>query len=138
MVRTFHHKITVGAVCGIIVLLLLSLYAFWTKAVVVGLCLAVGLLLVAERTMHSEYTLRDGLLVIHRGRLSKDRTIDVSLITSCRPMATTFGLVRYLLITYGADGRMEAVQPKNEKAFVEALIKSKKSKEDKEDNEDED
>lgn len=133
MTRTFYHRVTVGAVCGIVLLLALSLYAFWTKEVILGLALAVGLVMVAERALHSQYTLGDGRLTIHRGRLAKDKAIPVGEITSCRPMTSAFGLSHYLLITYGGGKKLEALQPANEKAFAEALakMKSEKAKEEK-------
>lgn len=133
MDRTFHQRLTVGAVSGIILLLALSLYAFWVKSVVLGLLLVLALVLVTERTLHTEYVFRDGNLIVDNGRLSREKVIPLRSIRSCRPMATVFGLVRYLLITYGDDScRMVSVQPDNEKAFVEHLRKAKKEETDEE------
>lgn len=121
MTRTFHHRITVGAVCGIVLLLALSFYAFWIKAVVVGLLLVLALVLVAESALRTEYVFSGDKLIICRGRLSRNTTIELRTVTSCRPMTTVFGLVRYLLITCGADGRVVSVQPDNEAAFVKVM-----------------
>lgn len=121
MTRTFHHRITVGAVCGIVLLLALSFYAFWIKAVVVGLLLVLALVLVAESALRTEYVFSGDKLVISRGRLSRNTTIELRTVTSCRPMTTVFGLVRYLLITYGDEGRVVSVQPDNEAAFVKVM-----------------
>lgn len=42
-------------------------------------------------------------------------------------MTSVFGLVRYLLITYGSDNVMVSVQPANEIAFVATLKKEKEA-----------
>lgn len=138
MARTFHQRITPGAVCGITLLLGLSVYAFWVKAVVLGVLMALCMVVVAERTLHTEYTFRDGCLIISRGRLAKGKSIPVGSITSCRPMTTAFGLVRYLLLAYGDGQNLQAVQPDNEKAFVEVLRKEKMRDYSKDDTKDED
>lgn len=123
MTRTFHQKITPGAVCGTILLLGLSVYAFWTQAVILGVLMALGMVLVAERTLHTEYTFSDGMLIINKGRLAKGKTIPVGSITSCRLMKTVLGSVRFLLLTYGDGQQVQAVQPDNERDFVKVLQK---------------
>lgn len=125
MTRSFHHRTTLGAVCGIVLFLLLAVYAFWIKNVIVGLLMAFLLVILTERTLHSQYVISDGKLVIDNGKLSKTKVIMISQINSCRPMTSVFGLVRYLLITYGATDAMVSVQPVNEAAFVAALKKEK-------------
>ncbi len=125
MTRSFHHRTTLGAVCGIVLFLLLAVYAFWIKNVIVGLLMAFLLVILTERTLHSQYVISDGKLIIDNGKLSKTKVIMISQINSCRPMTSVFGLVRYLLITYGANDAMVSVQPVNEAAFVAALKKEK-------------
>ncbi len=125
MTRSFHHRTTLGAVCGIVLFLLLAVYAFWIKNVIVGLLMAFLLVILTERTLHSQYVISDGKLIIDNGKLSKTKVIMISQINSCRPMTSVFGLVRYLLITYGANDAMVSVQPVNETAFVAALKKEK-------------
>ena len=44
MTRSFHHRTTLGAVCGIVLFLLLAVYAFWIKKVILGLLMAFHLL----------------------------------------------------------------------------------------------
>lgn len=125
MTRSFHHRTTLGAICGIVLFLLLAVYAFWIKNVIVGLLMAFLLVILTERTLHSQYVISDGKLIIDNGKLSKTKVIMISQINSCRPMTSVFGLVRYLLITYGANDAMVSVQPVNEAAFVAALKKEK-------------
>ena len=121
MTRSFHHRTTVGAVCGILLFLLLALYAFWIKNAVVGLIMAFLLIVLVERTLHSEYVISDGKLIINNGKLSRSKVIDLAEIHDCKPMTAVFGLVRYLLLTYGASNRVVSVQPQNEAAFVATL-----------------
>lgn len=120
MSRTFHHRFTIGSKCGVVLLAALALYLFWVKAVIFGMVVVILNVLVMERVLHSEYVFRDGFLEIRRGRFSKRRLIPLVEITSCRPMTTTFGMVRYLLIGYG-NGRYAAVQPEQEASFVQFL-----------------
>ena len=127
MTRSFHHRTTLGAVCGIVLFLLLAVYAFWIKNVILGLLMAFLLIVLIERTLHSEYVISDGKLIIDNGKLSRNKIIEIGQINSCRPMTSVFGLVRYLLITYGSDNVMVSVQPANEIAFVATLKKEKEA-----------
>jgi membrane protein YdbS with pleckstrin-like domain len=113
----------VGAVCGILLFLLLALYAFWIKNAVMGLIMAFLLIVLVERTLHSEYIISDGKLIINNGKLARAKTINIQEIHDCKPMTSVFGLVRYLLLTYGASDRMISVQPQNEAAFITTLQK---------------
>ncbi len=124
IVRTFHHRFTLGAKGGIITFVVLAFYFFWVKSFILGLLLTVMAVLIMERVLHSEYVLGDGKLIIRRGRFAKPREIVLSDIKSCRPMTTTFGMVHYLLIEYG-DDKLVAVEPEQEQAFVEQLRKSR-------------
>lgn len=127
MTRSFHHRTTLGAVCGIVLFLLLAVYAFWIKNVILGLLMTFLLIVLTERTLHSQYVISEGKLIIDNGKLSKSKTIMIGQINSCRPMASVFGFVRYLLITYGAENAMVSVQPMNEVAFIAALKKEKEA-----------
>ncbi len=127
MTRSFHHRTTIGAVCGIVLFLLLAVYAFWIKNVILGLLMAFLLIVLTERTLHSEYVISNGKLIIDNGKLSKSKTILIGQIRACRPMTSVFGLVRYLLITYGASNAMVSVQPVNEAAFMAALKKEREA-----------
>ena len=109
--------------CGILLFLLLALYAFWIKNAVVGLIMAFLLIVLVERTLHSEYIISDGNLIINNGKLARAKTINIQEIHDCKPMTSVFGLVRYLLLTYGASDRMISVQPQNEAAFITTLQK---------------
>lgn len=133
MDRTFHHRITLGTVSGIILLLALSVYCFWNKDIILGLVMVLCLVMITERSLHTVYTFHDDKLTIYSGRLSKSKDIPIGSIRSCRPMNTLFGLIHYLLISYGDDNNMVvSVQPDNEQAFV-SYLRKKMLREEKED-----
>ncbi|MFC2335303.1 MAG: PH domain-containing protein [Prevotella sp.] len=122
--RSFHHRITLGAGCGIILCLVAAFWLFWVKMVVLGALMALVVILMCERVFHTEYILYDDRLVIRRGRLSRDKTIALCDITHCRMVSVNFGLSHYLLIQYG-DDRMVCVEPQNEATFIGCLKKLK-------------
>ena len=122
--RSFHHRITLGSGCDIILCLVATFWLFWVKMVVLGTLMALIVILMCERVLNTEYILYADKLVIRRGRLSRDKTIALCDITHCRIVSVNFGLSRYLLIQYGDDS-MTYVEPQNEAAFMECLKKLK-------------
>lgn len=120
MTRTFQHRFTVGSKCGVVLFAIIALYLFWVKAIVVGLVFVALVVLVTERVLHSEYVFSDDSLTVRRGRFARAKTIDLRSVKSCRPITTTFGLSRYLLIEYGR-GHYLAAEPQQEAAFVSCL-----------------
>lgn len=122
--RSFHHRITLGAGCGIILCLVAAFWLFWVKMVILGTLMALGVIWMCERVLNTEYILYADKLVIRRGRLSRDKTIALCDITHCRVVSVNFGLSHYLLIQYGDDS-MTYVEPQNEAAFMSCLKKLK-------------
>lgn len=120
MTRTFHHRFTLGARCGVILCTLLALYLFWTQSALMGILVVLVDVLIIERVLHSEYVIDDRRLIIRRGRFARTVTIPLDAIHSCRPVPSLFGLVRYLLIEYGA-ARVQAVEPAEEASFIRCL-----------------
>lgn len=110
-------------------MLVLAVWAFWTMRPVLGVLLSLGLILIAERSLHSAYIFHDDVLIIDHGRLAKRKIIPIDFINCCTPMSATFGLVHYLLISYGTAGKVEAVQPVDEKAFVDYLERKRRETE---------
>lgn len=130
--RTFHHRLTLGSLCGLVLFSLLVIYLFWIKLVVLGLLVVNVIFGMIERILHTTYTFirtkpidRDEemeFLLINRGRFSTKQQIALCDVVKCVPMRNNFGLSHYLLIKYGAD-RLIAVQPQQEQAFMEELMK---------------
>ena len=132
MERTFHQQFTMANKCGITVFSLLALYLLWQKAALTGLFVAVIVVLMIERMIHTTYTFtvseRSEVLRIDRGRFSRPTVIAVNEIVRCTLMKTAFGLSHYLLIEYGGR-RMVSVTPDNSEAFIAELKKRQEQNE---------
>lgn len=132
MERTFHQQFTMANKCGITVFSLLAFYLLWQKAALTGLFVAVIVVLMIERMIHTTYTFtvseRSEVLRIDRGRFSCPTVIAVNEIVRCTLMKTAFGLSHYLLIEYG-ERRMVSVTPDNSEAFIAELKKRQEQNE---------
>ncbi len=120
MIRTFHHRFTLGSKCGAVLLALLAIYLFWTKAIIAGCILVVLNVLLIERVLHSEYVFNDNTLTIYRGRFAKTKTVRVADILSCRPIKTAFGMEHYLLLEL-TNRQFVVVEPQQEASFIKFL-----------------
>lgn len=136
--RTFYHKLSVGAVCVLLLFILLICYLFWVKQALVGLIVAIIVVLMTERQLHTSYTLlysRDAhneseqaFLMIDKGRFSHTKRIALSDIVRCTPISVNFGLSHYVLIEYGHH-HIVAVQPNDEQTFIDEIKKRQKAEE---------
>ena len=130
--RTFHKRITLQAKTAIGLFSLLILYFFWTKVAVLGLLVAIVVVGMIERILHTRYTFRRvkpidkdeemEFLVVDEGRFSSNRNIPLCDVVRTERISAFFGLDRCVLIEYGA-GNMATVQPDNEAAFIQELQK---------------
>jgi hypothetical protein len=133
MDRTFHHRFTVGAICGIALFSILMFYFFWEKHALIGTLLMILVLCMIERVIHTTYTFHkvgsgtpgreQEILVINKGRFSMNKSIPLGELHEVTRMKTAFGLNHYLLLVYGARKRMEAVMPDEEEGFLSELKK---------------
>ncbi len=124
MDRTFHHRFSVGSACGIILLVAVCFWMFWQKWMVAGGVVALACVVLIERVLHSEYVFRGDRLIVSHGRFARKKEIPLSDIVGYRPVTTTFGLTRFLLLALRGD-RLLMVQPANEQAFVKCLAERK-------------
>ena len=122
MKRTFQRNFTIQAKLGLVVFLVMAGYFFWQKQILLALLMSLIVVAVTEKVLHSAYTFDGPNLIINKGRFAKQRRIRVDEITRCRRMRTTFGLVHYLLLEYGA-GHLETVEPAMEEEFIKELNK---------------
>lgn len=76
MTRVFHHRLTLGELCGILLLALASLYCFWfgtwPMAVLGALLVAVAVRGI-DRGIHTDYVLDDDQLTTQSGRIGRQR-----------------------------------------------------------------
>ena len=76
MNRIFHVKIAGGTYFLLILLTAVMVFAFWCMKAMIGLVVALGLIIIIERIIHSTYTLTaDGKLVVYYGRFYKGKTL---------------------------------------------------------------
>ncbi|MGI6223888.1 MAG: PH domain-containing protein [Prevotella sp.] len=122
MKRTFQRNFTLQAKLGLIVFLVLTVYFFWQREVLPGVAMALIVVATMEHVLHSAYIFDGDELIIYKGRFSRIKRIPIIEITNCRRMRTTFGIVHYLLLEYGA-GHVEDVEPALEDEFIKELKK---------------
>ena len=127
MTRVFHHRLTLGELCGIILVAVASLYCFWFGIWLMAV-LGALLLMVAvrgiDRGIHTDYLLDDEQLSTRSGRLGgrRSRPIKLNCVTAIRRMPRHLLTGSYVLVEHG-EGRMDTFTPENEQSFVEALGK---------------
>lgn len=100
----------------------------WEKLPILFAFAILLLLVVIERSIHTEYKLTKDTLTIHNGRLSKDRVILVKDIKRVERLKKfRFGrkaLITYLVIVYG-DNKSVGIIPQSEEDFIKQLLKIK-------------
>jgi hypothetical protein len=127
MNRTFHQRFTLASKCAILLFALLTFYFLWIKNVIPALLLVIALVIMIERVLHTTFTFlqdEDGvqMLIIYRGRFSRQQTIRVGDIVKVTKMRAVFGLSNYLLVQYGAC-HLISLQPDDENLFMAELNK---------------
>ena len=127
--RTYHARVQVGNWVLIAILSALTIYLIWDGN---GLLIAGSLLLlllIIERTIHTEYQLSEESLTVNNGKLSKRLVVPMDSIKRIerirRIRIGKKALITYLLIVYG-ENRTVAVMPKEEEAFIKQIMDIKK------------
>lgn len=127
--RTYRVRVQFSNWMLIAVLSALTIYLIWEGN---GLLIAGALLLllvIIERTIHTEYQLSKESLTVNYGKLSKRQIIPMNSIKRIerirRIRIGKKALITYLLIVYGED-KTVAVMPKDEEAFIKQLMEIKK------------
>ena len=105
----------------------LVLFVDTTCAPYIGLVVALGLIIIIERIIHSTYTLTaDGKLVVYYGRFYKGKTIPLTDITDVElKRSSGFGGLmpsKYVVIHYEKKNLLSLVPVKPEE-FINALVK---------------
>lgn len=134
MTRVFHHRLTLGELCGIILVAAASLYCFLFGTLpmaVLGALLMVAAVRGIDRGIHTDYVLSDDHLATKRGRLGKrgGQPIELERVTAVRRMPRHLLTGSYVLVEHG-DGRIDTFTPENEQSFVDALCKRVRQKKD--------
>ena len=128
--RTYRARLQITNWILIILLSALTVYLIWEGN---GLLIAASLLfllIVIERSIHTEYKLSKDELTISNGKLSRTVVIPVNQIKRIeRIRRVRIGhkaLITYLVIVYG-DEKTVSVIPQHEDDFINQLMKIKQS-----------
>ena len=126
-IRTFRSRMS-GSIVLIAALTVVCIYMMWQGG---GIGIAVSLLLVLlviERTIHTEYRIDGENLVIRKGRFTKEKVIPLSQIGRVDRIRR-FKMGRWMLgsclVIVGNDGQQTFITPVDEDEFVKQLIRLK-------------
>ncbi len=127
MDRVFHSKTDLSSYLLLAFALTATVWAMWNKTGLIYAPCIVLVALIVERIIHTQYLVTaNGMLVIQRGRLAHDKSIELQSIERidqvCRFRIGGKSYGQYLIIVL-SDGRQVAVRPKNETGFVECITK---------------
>lgn len=127
---TFHSRMTIGTLCGIILLAVATLMCFLQRSGIAVACALVLLVLTVaatERALHTEYQITDnGMMTIRKGRFGKATVVDLKETTQIEKIHTTFGFSHFLLIRF-SNGRSIIIQPDNEDALISQIHKHRRA-----------
>lgn len=127
MERTFSHRVTILEWSAIALFALGTLYGFWHRQnvalVVLGTVFVLLTILALDRALHTSYVLTpDDVLIVRRGRFSRERRLALADIKTIRELPLAFRLGNFVLLEL-TNGRVESLQPENNKAFIAAIQK---------------
>ena len=128
--HTYRAKLQIGNWVLIILLTALTIYLIWNGNGLLIAASLVFLLVVIERSIHTEYKLTQNDLTIYNGKLSKTVVIpvcDIKRVERIRKLR--FGhkaMISYLIITYG-DDKTVSVIPQQEEDFIQQILKIRQS-----------
>lgn len=126
MHRTFHSRMTIGTLCGIILLAVATLTCFLNRStigIICGLVLLVAAVAATEKALHTEYRITgEGTLTVYKGRFAKTRQLSLKQIQQIEKIHTSFGLSHFLLLRLD-NGKNIILQPDNEDAFISQIQK---------------
>lgn len=127
MNRIFHVQITGGTWVLLVLLTAVLLVAFWQMLALVALAVALGLVVLIERIIHSTYTLTtEGRLVVYYGRFSKGKNLLLTDIADVE-LLHGHGFAGLLPSTYVrvqlTDGKGLSLVPVKPEEFVRVLVK---------------
>jgi len=128
--HTYRARLQTSNWILIILLSALTIYLIWESN---GLLIAASLLcllIIIERSIHTEYKLSQNELTISHGKLSKTIVIpvsDIKRIERIRKLRIGHrALVSYLIIVYGNEKTVSVI-PQHEEDFINHIVKIKQT-----------
>ena len=132
--RTFHKRFTLSAKMGITLFTLLAAYFFWTKVAILGILVAIIIVGMIERVLHTTYSIslvkpidrneEMWFLIVSEGRFSARKTIALRDVVSIERAKTFLGF-DHCLVVETTSGKLICVQPDNEEEFKRRMLEPK-------------
>ena len=131
MNRTFHARTSWYQLLYILIVACLGFYMIWIKQSIIATILAVILLVLIERVIHTDYILTSqNTLIINKGRFTKPREIPLSAILDIEEKTSarfgSFYVTSFVLLTL-KNNQYIALTPTHAKRFVDTLIRRKEN-----------
>lgn len=124
--RTYRARLQTGNWILIILMSALTIYLIWEGNGLLIAASLVFLLIIIERSVHTEYKLNQTELIIDNGKLSKTIIIpisDIKRIERIRKLRIGHkAIINYLIIVYG-DEKTISVIPQHEEDFINQILK---------------
>lgn len=129
MNRTFHSKIKWHQVFYLILLTILCIYLIWVKQAIFATIVALLLVVIIEKIIHTAYVLTaDDRLIIKKGRFSRPQIIPLDDIVDVEIKKTSrvggHAVLEYILLTV-KDNKFVGLTPANPKDFYRVIIRKK-------------
>lgn len=128
--RTYRARLQTGNWILIILISALTIYLIWEGNGLLIAASLVFLLIIIERSVHTEYKLSQTELSIDNGKLSKTISIpisDIKRIERIRKFRIGHkAIISYLIIVYG-DEKTISVIPQHEEDFINQIMKIRQS-----------
>ena len=128
--RTYRARLQTGNWILIILISALTIYLIWEGNGLLIAASLVFLLIIIERSVHTEYKLSQTELSIDNGKLSKTISIpisDIKRIERIRKFRIGHkAIISYLIIVYG-DEQTVSVIPQHEEDFINQIMKIRQS-----------
>lgn len=126
MNRIFHARIAAGQYLFLLIVTAITIHEMWMKHAILTVVLMLLLIIAIERLIHTTYTLTtDDKLVLYYGRFSRSKVIPLDEVLSVERATTMkigrFAVMRFVVLKYGAKGRVVVLLPVKEDLFVRLI-----------------
>jgi len=127
MNRTFQGRISPGMLFIFLLFLSITFYFGWNKNIL-AIPLLILVIFLIERILHTTFTITSsGLLIIHKGRFSKDKNIDINDIARIEKGTSLYsklGVNTYLNVVL-KNGKEISIWPADEVSFLDWIKKKR-------------